>query len=238
MKAPIWSAGAKPGPAANARSAMRSKHRSMASPIRGRLVGERGRQDRDQHQQRADQRVQHELDRRVDAVRAAPDPDDQVHRDEHDLPEDVEEEQVEREEHADHADLEHEEGDHVFLDAGLDRDPRARMQIHVSVVVSTTKAADSPSTPSLYWMPKMGIQSTVSMNWNWARPTRQIADQQQQRHDPRRERDDERGRARPAARQERHDERPDERQERDDRQDRERGRSSSRSPRAAGTSRP
>ena len=35
----------------------------------------------------------------------------------------------------------------------------ARMEIQVSVVVSTTRAADSPSTPSLYWMPKTGIQS-------------------------------------------------------------------------------
>ena len=35
----------------------------------------------------------------------------------------------------------------------------ARMQIQVSVVVRTTRAADSPSTPSLYWMPKIGIQS-------------------------------------------------------------------------------
>ena len=36
----------------------------------------------------------------------------------------------------------------------------ARMQIHVRVVVSTTSATDRPSTPSLYWMPKTGIQST------------------------------------------------------------------------------
>ena len=35
----------------------------------------------------------------------------------------------------------------------------ARIEIQVSVVVSTTSAADSPSTPSLYWMPKTGIQS-------------------------------------------------------------------------------
>ena len=35
----------------------------------------------------------------------------------------------------------------------------ARMVIHVSVVVRTTSATDSPSTPSLYWMPKSGIQS-------------------------------------------------------------------------------
>jgi hypothetical protein len=33
-----------------------------------------------QHQQRAQQRVEEELDRRIDAVRAAPDADDDVHR--------------------------------------------------------------------------------------------------------------------------------------------------------------
>ena len=85
------------------------------------LVGERRGEDRHEHQQRPDERVQDELDRRVDAVRAAPDPDDQVHRDEHDLPEDVEEERVEGEEHAQHPDLEDQERDHVFLDPGLDR---------------------------------------------------------------------------------------------------------------------
>ena len=38
----------------------------------------------------------------------------------------------------------------------------ARMLIQVRVVVSTTSTADSPSTPTLYWIPKTGIQSTVS----------------------------------------------------------------------------
>jgi hypothetical protein len=41
----------------------------------------------------------------------------------------------------------------------------ARMQIHDSVVVRTTSAADRPSTPSLYWMPNSGIQSATSSNW-------------------------------------------------------------------------
>ena len=99
---------------------------------RGDLVGVGHAQDRDEHEQRADERVEDELDRGVDAVGAAPDADDQVHRDEHELPEDVEEEHVEREEHADHADLEHQEGDHVLLhalldrpEAGQDADPRS-----------------------------------------------------------------------------------------------------------------
>ena len=115
-KAPIWSAGAKPPPAGELAQRLEVEGARPTSPPWRRLVGERRREDRDQHQQRADERVQDELDRRVDAVRAAPDPDDQVHRDEDDLPEDVEQEQVEGEEHADHADLEHQEGDHVLLD--------------------------------------------------------------------------------------------------------------------------
>jgi len=35
----------------------------------------------------------------------------------------------------------------------------ARMEIQDSVVVSTTSATDSPSAPTLYWIPKSGIQS-------------------------------------------------------------------------------
>jgi len=45
----------------------------------------------------------------------------------------------------------------------------ARMLIHDRVVVSTTRISDSPSTPTLYWMPKTGIQSWLSMSWK-ARP--------------------------------------------------------------------
>ena len=40
----------------------------------------------------------------------------------------------------------------------------ARMLIHDRVVVRTTSTADRPSTPTLYWIPKAGIQSTVSTN--------------------------------------------------------------------------
>ena len=61
------------------------------------------RHDRDQHQQAADLREQEELDGRVDAALVPPDPDEEVHRDEHQLPEEVEQEEIEREEHADDA---------------------------------------------------------------------------------------------------------------------------------------
>ncbi len=45
----------------------------------------------------------------------------------------------------------------------------ARMLIQDSVVVSTTSTTDSPSAPSLYWMPKAGIQSACSTNSKPAR---------------------------------------------------------------------
>ena len=49
---------------------------------------------RDQHQQRAEQRVQEKLDRCVEPIRAAPDADDQIHRDQHRLEEHVEQHAV------------------------------------------------------------------------------------------------------------------------------------------------
>ena len=71
------------------------------------------RQDGDQHQHAARHRVQDELHRRVDAPLVAPDPDQEVHRDEHRVPEHVEQEHVQGQEDADHRALEgeHEEGE-------------------------------------------------------------------------------------------------------------------------------
>ena len=58
----------------------------------------------EQHEDRAEQRVQEELDRRVlAAARAPPDRDQEVHRDEHELPEDEEQDEVERDERPGHA---------------------------------------------------------------------------------------------------------------------------------------
>ena len=52
-------------------------------------------QDRQEHEDAARHREEEELHRGVDAPRAAPDADDEVHRHEHDFPEDVEEREVE-----------------------------------------------------------------------------------------------------------------------------------------------
>jgi len=75
----------------------------------------------DQHQHRAEERVQEELDRRVLPPRAAPDADQEVHRQEHHLPEHVEQEEVERHEHAEHAGDEQQEEHVVGLDVLRDR---------------------------------------------------------------------------------------------------------------------
>ena len=93
----------------------------------------------------------------------------------------------------------------------------ARMLIQVSVVVRTTRATDRPSTPSLYWMPKTGIQ-TSGLHELEAGPSGQEADEQQQRHDAgqdRRAKRERPGRAQ-ARRRNAMSERPDERHEDDD----------------------
>ena len=61
----------------------------------------------------------------------------------------VEEHEIERAEDAEHQGLEHEEGDHIFLDALWIDSHDARMQNGIRKVVSRTKGMDNPSTPSL-----------------------------------------------------------------------------------------
>ena len=80
-------------------------------------------QHRDQHQDRAEQRVEEELVAGVDAVRAAPDADNQEHRDQAAFEEDVEQEQVLRGEGADHQHFGDEERRHIFGHAPRDRLP-------------------------------------------------------------------------------------------------------------------
>src|SRR5581483_9166773 len=50
-------------------------------------------EDREQHEHRSGERVEEELDRGVELSRPAPDADDEVHRHEHDFPEEIEEEE-------------------------------------------------------------------------------------------------------------------------------------------------
>ena len=77
-------------------------------------------QQREQHQQRAEQRVEEELDRRVHTVGAAPDADDQVERDQRSLEEHVEQDAVERGEDAVHQARHDQERGHVLRHLVLD----------------------------------------------------------------------------------------------------------------------
>jgi hypothetical protein len=79
------------------------------------------RDDGDQHQHRPREGEEEELDRRVDAPVASPHPDEEIHRNEDQLPEDVEQEEVEREKDPHHPDLEEKHEDHELLHVLLDR---------------------------------------------------------------------------------------------------------------------
>ena len=83
-------------------------------------------QHRKQHQYRAEQGVEEELDGGVEFSRAAPDSDQQVHRNQHGFPEYKEEKEIKRHEDAQHAGLQHQEPDVVFLHSIFDRGPRGK----------------------------------------------------------------------------------------------------------------
>ena len=80
-------------------------------------------QDSQQHQHRAHQRVEKELDGGVEPARSTPNADQKVHRDQHDLPEHIEQEEVHRHENAHHAGLQQEQEDVVLLLSRLDGGP-------------------------------------------------------------------------------------------------------------------
>ncbi len=84
--------------------------------------------DGEQHQDAARHRVEHELDGGVDAALVAPDADEEIHRNQHRVPEDVEEEEVDRDKHAEHRRLEREHEEREQLDALVHRLPRAQQR--------------------------------------------------------------------------------------------------------------
>ena len=81
-------------------------------------------QDSQQEQDRAQQRVEEELDGRVQFPGPAPDADDEVHGHQHDFPEDVEEEEVQSHEYAQHPRLQNQEVAVVLAHPGGDGVPR------------------------------------------------------------------------------------------------------------------
>ncbi len=72
-----------------------------------------------QHKKTAGQRIKEELDRGVFTARPAPDPDQEIHRNKHDLPEHIEKKKVEGEERPHHAGLKEQEQEVIFLFAGV-----------------------------------------------------------------------------------------------------------------------
>ena len=76
--------------------------------------------DAEQESERSAHRINHELERSVVAVRAAPLVDQEIHRDEFHFPEEEEDQQVERHEDAQQARLEEEKEHHVGFDAVAD----------------------------------------------------------------------------------------------------------------------
>src|SRR5207244_13593466 len=86
-------------------------------PNIGEIEGQQGNQNEDA----AEQGEQEELDGGILAARAAPHADEEIHRQQHHLPEDIEQEEVERQEGDDHDRLEDQEqhavGAHTKIDA-------------------------------------------------------------------------------------------------------------------------
>ena len=78
---------------------------------------------RHQHQQRAEQCVEEKLESCVNLVGAAPDADDEVHRDQGGFKEHEEQQAVERGKHADHQPAQNHEGAHVLVDTARDGFP-------------------------------------------------------------------------------------------------------------------
>ncbi len=76
--------------------------------------------DRAEHQHRSGHGVQEKLDGRVDAPIVAPDADQEVHRDQRNFPERVEQEQVERDEYTDQSEFEQDQEREKFLHAMVD----------------------------------------------------------------------------------------------------------------------
>ena len=93
-----------------------------------RLVQPRQADDGDEHQDAAGHRVEDELHRRVDAAVVAPDADEEIHRDEDEVPEHVEQEDVERGEDAEHRRLEEQHEDRELLDLLVDALPRRQQR--------------------------------------------------------------------------------------------------------------
>ena len=85
-----------------------------------RIDGEIEREDREQHQDAAEQSVQKEFNRSIFASRAAPDADQKVHRQQHDFPKNVKEKKIQGTKDSHHAGVEQKKQREVTLDGFFD----------------------------------------------------------------------------------------------------------------------
>src|ERR1700736_4383045 len=83
-----------------------------------REVDPRDREDGDQHREAANDGVDEEFERGVDPAALAPDPDQEVERNQHRLPEDIEEDEVKRQEYAGGRGFQDQEQKDELLEAG------------------------------------------------------------------------------------------------------------------------
>ena len=121
----------------------------------------------DEHERRADHRVEEELRGRVHAVLVAPPADQEVHRHEHDLEEHEEQEQVEAEERAHHAGLEQQQPREVRLvlrRRGAGRCRRSRAGTAPRSARSGTARCRRRRGASE--MPHCSIHGCFDTNWN------------------------------------------------------------------------
>ena len=151
--------------------------RSKVRPPGGLLAEEHQGQDADQHQGRAEHRVDEELEGGVDPPLVAPPADEEVHRDEHDLPEQEEHEQVERQEHPDAARLQQEHPRHVALAVVVDVGPA--MASGKRMPLRTTRNREIPSTPSFHEIPNDSIHGWADTNWKPPSPRVEVEEQDQ-----------------------------------------------------------
>ncbi len=94
--------------------------------IEGMAALEIERQNRDQQQNAACQRIQEELDGGVQPVRSAPHSDEKIHRDQHRFPEHIEQDEIQCREDADHGGFHNEQHGHEAADPRFDRAPGDR----------------------------------------------------------------------------------------------------------------
>src|ERR1041384_7057089 len=83
-------------------------------------AGEINREQTQQHEHRTEQREEEKLDGGVFLFRAAPDANQEIHRDQRDFPEHVEQEKVERNKKTQHAGFQEKEPEEILLGAFVD----------------------------------------------------------------------------------------------------------------------